>query len=201
VPRAPLILGVVAACASPAPPQDPGLDGLRAHLAAARRSPASSVDSWLMPEPAWRAHVTEAYLPHWPDYAAAFSSRRAALVEALRSSTDGPTRAQYADDPGLTAGQIHLRWALPSGSPGAIAPGLDVVFVHDGRAWRALVDLDDLITSLAERAAPGCARAYLALAPKECADWAWAIADGALRGAPPSTARACAQSMSLGCGR
>jgi hypothetical protein len=192
---------VLAACASPAPPQDPGLDGLRAHLAAARRSPASSVDAWLMPEPSWRASVTEAYLAHWPDYVAAFSARRAALVEALRSHVDAPTRVQYADDPALSAGQIHLRWALPSGSPGAIAPGLDVVFVHDGRAWRALVDLDDLIAASASDTSPGCDRAYMALAPKDCADWAWAIADGALRSAPAATARACAQSMSLGCGR
>jgi hypothetical protein len=200
VPRAALIACVLAACASPAPPQDPGLDGLRAHLAAARRSPAAAVSSWLMPEPAWRASVTEAYLAHWPDYAAAFSSRRAALVEALRGYVDAPTRPQYADDPALSAGQIHLRWALPSGSPGSIAPGLDVVFVHDGRAWRALVDLDDLITRAAA-ATPGCDRAYMALTPKECADWAWAIADGALRGAAASTARACTQSLALNCGR
>lgn len=201
MPRAALILLVVAACGSASPPQDPGLDGLRAHLAAARRSPAAAVDSWLMPEPAWRAHVTEAYVSHWPDYAAAFAARRDALVQALRSYTDAPTRPQYADDPALSAGQIHLRWALPSGAPGAIAPGLDVVFVHDGHAWRALVDLDDLIARAAAAAAPGCDRAYATLAPKPCADWAWAIADGALRGAPASTARACAQSLALACGR
>jgi len=202
VPRAALILVLAAAaCGSPSLPDEPGLDGLRAHLAAARRDPERAVDGWRLPEAGWRARVTAAYVEHWPDYAAAWASRRAALVTALRASDDAPTRRQYADDPGLSRGQIHLRWALPSDAPGAIAPGLDVVFVHDGAHWRALVDLDALIERAAASAAPGCDAAYRALAPKPCADWAFAIADSALRAAAASTARACAQALALGCGR
>ena len=202
MPRAALILLVVlGACGSAAPPEAPGLDGLRDHLAAARRDPDRAVDGWRMPEAAWRAHVTEAYAGRWADYAAAWAARRDPIVAALRASTDGPTRWQYADDPALSAGQIHLRWALPTGAPGAIAPDLDVVFVHDGARWRALVDLDALIERAAAAAAPGCDAAYRALAPKPCAEWAWAIADGALRDAPAATSRACAQARAAGCGR
>jgi hypothetical protein len=196
VPRALLIVVAIGAgCGRDAPPrQAPGLDGLHAHLRAAGRDPARAVDGWAMPEASWRAAVTEAYRDHHADQLAELARRRDALVAALRG-WDGATRWHYADDPALGVGLVHARWILTE--RGAIADGLDAVFVHDGAAWRAIVDLDPLVVA----AVGDCAAAYLDLAPKACQEWAVAIADAVLRGDAATAATACERSRRSGCGR
>jgi hypothetical protein len=198
VSRSALIL-LLAACgtareAPPPLPEAPGLDGLRAHLLAARADPARAIAGWATPPGKWRALVTPAYVEHRDDELAALAAR--GLAQELAAYDGAAPRAHYADDPALDAGQIHLRWMLPTLAPAAVVPGLDAVFVHDGDAWRALVDLDDTITAALP---PDCAAAYRALAPKPCQEWAFEIAEGVLRGDDARTRRACAQATSLGC--
>ena len=187
------VLGLVGCGGEPALPQAPGPDGLRAHLAAAARDPTRAIAGWAMPAAAWRAHTTGAYLDHHGAALAELARRKDALAAALRG-WNGEARWHYADDPALSVGQVHARWILAG--RGVVADGLDAVFVHDGAAWRAIVDLDPLVTA----AIGDCAAAYLDLEPKACQEWAWAIAEGVLRDRPDDAARACERARAVGCG-
>lgn len=202
---------VVAGCApdpAPAaaasPPQRPGPAGLRAHLDSVARLTGAArdaaLDAWRLPEATWRALVTDAYRDHWADYRDALAARRGDLVRSLGTWRGGATRVQYADDPDLTAEQVRLRWVMPTGRPGAIADGFSVVFFFDGDGWRVLVGLDDVIGARIERAQPRCTGAYLDASAKRCREWAWEIAEGALRDDDGRIRRGCTQAMALGCG-
>jgi hypothetical protein len=198
-----LVALALVACDSPptTPPEARGLEGLQAHLTAARRDPARAFDGWEISADTWRGLVTETYRDDHAAYAAELARRRESLVDAVRGWEPVPARWQYADDPTLSLGEVHARWILPVGRPGVIAPGIDAVFVHDGARWRVLVDLDPLIEERAAAAAPGCEIAYRAMEPKDCQDWAWSIAEGAMSDDAAGLARACRQSMNLTCGR
>jgi hypothetical protein len=190
----------LAACGAshdaPAPPEDPGLDGLAAYLAAAAHDPARAVDTWTLSPNPWRATVVDPYTDHRDDYVAALAARKDELAHALAHYHGAAPRAHFADDPQLSLGQVHVRWMLPPVAPAGVVDGIDAVFVHDGTGWRALVDLDDTI---AAKLSPDCAAAYRARAPKSCQEWAFEIAEGVLRGDGARTQRACAQAIALKC--
>jgi hypothetical protein len=78
---------------------------------------------------------------------------------------------------------------------------LDVVFVWDGAAWRALAGADDMIVAAVRAQRPGCLPALVAAGPAgRCTSIAWMIADAAMRAQPERLARACAIAAANGCG-
>lgn len=184
MPRALLIAALAAGAACGGEPRPPDLASLAAALARADHD-------WRVPRDRWAAVVTDAYLGHHDAYAAELARRPPAV----------PTRAaprwHYADDPALPPNLVHARWMLAA--RGAVVDGVDAVFVHDGAAWRAIVDLDPILAPRAEAVAPGCAAAYADLAPR-CQHWAWAIADALLRDRPAAARVACERAVALGCG-
>ncbi|HTJ43598.1 MAG TPA: hypothetical protein VL463_15945 [Kofleriaceae bacterium] len=194
------------ACGRAAPSERPGPDGLAAMITTIDRAHARDVvASWKMSEELWDAQVMDAYRAHWRDYAAAFDAAAPALADRL-ASLRGDVRAQtqYADDPSLTDAQIRVRWIFPVGRPGAVAwiggERLDVVFVHDGDRWRALLGADAMIRDAVRALEPGCVPAYLAAGPPgRCSSFGAVIAEAAMRGQRDRLHRACEIAAANGC--
>ncbi len=209
----------LAACTraeAPPPVPAPGPDGLAVeldrtlHAIAAADHPddtaRAAVASWRFPEATWGALVTEAYRPHWRDYAAAFEAALPAVAARL-AALRGAVRArwQYAGDPQLSNAQVRLRWVMPTGRPGVVAEiggvPLDVVFVWDGAAWRALDGVDDVVQAAVGAHSAPCRAALVAAGPPGiCTDVAWMIADAALRGQAARLDRGCAIAAANRCG-
>ncbi len=171
-----------------------------------RRAAATAlIDSWRVPAAVWPTLVTERFRPNYPAYADAFAAARPALAEAL-ASIHGPVdvRWQYADDPLLAPDQARLRIALPVGRPGAIVTvagrPLSPDFVHDGRRWRALTGLDQVIVRRLAARMPACVAPYQAAARPPCLAMSAPVIDAALADDAAELERACTRLRVNGCG-
>ncbi len=195
------------------------LAGLRAALArdVAAIAGASQPDAaaravlagWQVPAEAWPALVTPPFRPHHAAYAAAFVAAAPAATGELRALAAGAAtsavevRWQYADDPALTPAQARLRVALPVGRPGAIVTlagrPLAPVFVHDGRRWRALLGLEQVIALRLAARAPACVAPYVAAAREPCLAMSAPVIHAVLADDDRELERACTRLQLHGC--
>lgn len=206
-------LALVIACNAPPPAPVPGSPrDLAAYLAAVagtdRETRAREVATWLVPEATWDRTLMPPYRALYADYAANFSARAAALVDALAPLAPVTARRHYAGDRELTLAEARLRWALPVQYPSAVADiggaPIDAVFLYDGEHWRALAGVDELVLARVRALDATCAVELARAGPldgalRHCSEVGALVASAALRGARAELARACGLANTL-CG-
>ena len=162
------------------------------------------VGAWIVDEATWNNDIVEPYRALHAEYVRTFDANADAIVARLAAPAEVTARRHFAGDPRLTRAQARARWALPVQFPSAVAElagaPLDVVFLHDGGHWRALLGLDALLLAHARALDPACAdRLALAGPSGRCTEVGWLVADAALRADRARFAHACQLATTL-CG-
>ncbi len=195
-----LVLAALAACQRTAP--DDSLAAYLSSLAGADEATRrAAVASWKLDREAWDRVTTDPYRDQYAAYADQIDQRAAGLIARLANRGAIAVRPHYAGDPKLTIGQARARWAQPVAAASQVAEldgtPIDVVFVREGGHWRAIVGIDMIIFTRMVAKDRACATHASAQRTGNCGDFAWQVADAALRDDGARFERACAQLASL----
>ena len=192
---------LIAACRDAPPPQATLAGYLGTVSGADEATRTREVAGWQLDRATWERTVVATYAGVHADYTHAFAAAIPALVAQLATRQAITTRPHFAGDLKLTPGQAHARWALPVQYPSELAEldgaALDVVFLHDGTRWRAIIGIDGILRARAAAIDPACA-AYLGVtSSRKCNEVGWVIADAALRADRPRFGHACSLASTL----
>ncbi|MEM9493989.1 MAG: hypothetical protein AAGC55_32880, partial [Myxococcota bacterium] len=187
------------------------LDAIAAHPDRA----GAQVRAWMLTTDEFSSTVMPGYDQLYEPYTRAYAQASNDLERALQraASTGGRavyTRTQYAEDPHLSSMQIWLRWALPTGNPGAVAfvgpavtdatadagfvPAyrLDPVWVHTGSRWALLLGLERAPADRIRVRAPCADRLDPSCRVGRCLVEIYQVYQATLTGDEEALVRACA---------